>query len=517
MKFAFISFLFLINTAISSELQILHTNDLHGYFEGLNDKENSGSFSALKSKIDFHRMESYKKNIPSLLFDSGDFMEGNLYYKAADGEFNILMMKKLGFDAIALGNHDFLMGEEHLNNLLYKNSLPLVSSNFIFLDKYTSIKENILPYRIYSVSGKKIAVIGGTTNEKFYSWLVPNTKTLSPIEEINKTAKKLRKQNIDIIIALTHIGLPQDKKLVTSSSEIDLVVGGHTHTTLNRPVYMKNKKSKLIPIVQAGEHGRFLGNLVFNLDTKKVSSYELIPIKKSDGGNKEIEELIIKAKHNLEEIFGFGFLDKVIGETKISLLSRGQRESFWEVYFTLSMQEHLNADIGINAFEFFGSTQHSGLITRRKIRQFYPRFFELEGNTDGWYPYRVEIKGKWVKRLISLVVKYYAPMIITGLDFDLKTFFNNGKKIYKIENILFKGAPLNDNAIYSMAIPEGIFRGITKVLPITKKIVKNSKKAELNIWEVVEEKILKKPVVEESDLEFINYNVLDSLTYTEKD
>jgi 2',3'-cyclic-nucleotide 2'-phosphodiesterase (5'-nucleotidase family) len=130
------------------------------------------------------------------------------------------------------------------------------------------------------VDGIKIGIIGLTTDEIVYKWRFEKGLVTNPFDSAQKYEQILKDRKNDVIIALTHIGLFNDTRMVTRSKYIDLVVGGHSHDALFKEKYVKNRLDKEIPIVQTGAHTKYLGRMIVDVEKGrplKIVKYELIP------------------------------------------------------------------------------------------------------------------------------------------------------------------------------------------------------------------------------------------------
>ena len=259
-----------LNSGHAITIQILTTGDLHSYFKASKHHLNEGGYVAVKNTLDHLRNEAQLHGIQTLTLDSGDFSEGQIYYLAGKGSYTFQIHDRVGYDAIALGNHDFYIGLEQLDDLLgrVKMNTPILSANIIVDNKYSEIKQSITPYKELEIAGKKIAILGLTTTDIFYQWFIRDGAKFENIHSAAaKYTKLLRERGNDIIIGLTHIGLSKDIELARFNKNFDVIVGGHSHTELARPTYVKHG-SKQIPIVHTGSHGKYIGRSLLNIDDK---------------------------------------------------------------------------------------------------------------------------------------------------------------------------------------------------------------------------------------------------------
>ena len=260
------------------KITILHTNDIHSHIEPFpNDHSeypNKGGFERRSTIIN----QIKKENPNTLLFDAGDIFQGTPYFNFYGGEIEFKLMSLLGYDAVTIGNHDFDNGINGLDKQLPNAKFDIISSNYDF--KNTILESKVSDYKIYNKSGIKIGVFGlGIELEGLVSKdLYKETKYLDPIDIANDTAKKLKEtENCDLVICLSHLGYKYEKfpnkvsdlNLAKSTKNIDLIIGGHTHTFMNKPVVVKNNVGNDVLINQVGCFGLYLGRIDFSFDNDK--------------------------------------------------------------------------------------------------------------------------------------------------------------------------------------------------------------------------------------------------------
>lgn len=507
MQFSVYFFLFslLFSAAQAEVLQILHTNDLHGHFEGLNDEAKRGGYAQLKAKITQLKVAAGKRGVETLVLDGGDFSEGSIFYKAGNGLNTFKMMELMEYDAIALGNHDYLMGPKRLEEILSQVNVPLVAANVVINPLMNASRKSIQSYRILEKGNLKIAIIGGTTNEIFYKWLFKGNIFSNPIQAINRQAHFL-KGKADLVIALTHIGLEMDKKLAAKSHSIDLIVGGHSHTQLDAALMIPNKNSKAIPVVQTGDHGKFLGELIIDVDHQhqvKVLSYKLHPIFQAAEKNSKIEDYTKKTRDDFKQVYGENYLTEVLGNSSIAMSASGKLgQIFWTGWMTKAIQEEVKADIAINSLEFFGIDQTAGPITREKLLSFYPRYFDIE-RLEGWHIYTSQMSGHWLSLIIKICRSKNRHTFFTGLKFDLMPDHNGELEAV---NLNINGVEIEPFKMYKVAIPEGHFRGATAIVPVIERIFNQATDTGIGIVDAVANRIKDVGTIE------IDLGTLDDVT-----
>lgn len=259
-------------------LTVLHTNDLHSRLEPF--PENSGSLSGLGGAAARAALirEIREKEPHVLLVDAGDIFQGTPYFNLYHGEPEIKLMSRMGYDAVTMGNHDFDAGVEGFARQLAHATFPVVISNYDFTG--TALEGKTIPYFIVRKGGMKIGLLGlgieleGLVAPAMYG----ATKYLDPVMTGRRVSAYLKKERqCDLVICLSHLGYAyassriSDVVLAGETEYIDLIIGGHTHTFLERPEVVRNRLGKEVLIHQVGWAGVRLGRLDFRLDSKNSS------------------------------------------------------------------------------------------------------------------------------------------------------------------------------------------------------------------------------------------------------
>ena len=259
-----------------TKIVILHTNDVHSHIEPFpdNDPKYAGLGGAARRASLIQQIRNEEENV--LLLDAGDVFQGTPYFNLYEGEIDFKLMSLMQYDACTIGNHDFDNGIEGFNRMLPHAKFPFLNTNYDF--SKTILKGKIKPYKIFIKEGIKIGVFGvgveldGLVDKKLYK----ETKYSDPVIAANKTADILKnKEQCDLIICLSHLGYKyksdqiSDLKLASSTKYIDLIIGGHTHTSLDKPTKIKNLDGEITLINQVGWAGVNIGRLNYFVNNSK--------------------------------------------------------------------------------------------------------------------------------------------------------------------------------------------------------------------------------------------------------
>jgi 5'-nucleotidase/UDP-sugar diphosphatase len=478
-----------ISNAEARLIQILHTNDTHSFLDGATHTSKVGGTARLKSLVDYYKGEGQKSGMKSLVLDGGDFLEGNIYYMADQGMKSFEAHNNVGYNMVALGNHDYMMGAAEMDKMLGKLNLnfSFLAANVHVGPQFPNLRDKLQPYKEITIDGIKIAVLGLTTADFLYSWRMEDSKITDPFKAAEDYEEILKKRNNDFIIALTHIGVKKDQKLAKKTSYIDLIVGGHSHTALYKELYETNKKNIPVPIVQAGKHTEYLGRLVVDLvkgQPLKVISYELVPVT-IDKEDTQVKNIIEDANINLADTYGEDWLKEKIGYSDLKPKDpSGSRK--WAYYIADALREKAGTDMAIHAPPMNGENYPVGEITRRTILNSIPRVFELN-DPAGWSIYTAKIKGIWLKLVFETLASFGEPLAYSGIEMKfMKTPFG-----IKIGRAYINGKKINPFKVYTVAFTEGIIRGAVEISAKTKILLRHPEKTEDRIWQTLQERVIR--------------------------
>ena len=472
-------------------VQILHTNDTHSFLDSTHHNKEEGGASRMKSLMDYYKDKARAEGVQTLTLDGGDFMEGNIYYMADKGLKTFQVHNQMGYDAVAIGNHDYMMGAKGFDDILANTDLNfgLLAANVKSGPMHENIRRKISPYKEFEIDGMKIAIIGLTTSDFFFSWILEGSTISNPISAAQKYEELLKKRNNDFIFALTHIGVNRDLKLAKKTKHIDLVVGGHSHTALFEPLYETNKSGRDVPVVQAGFHSQYLGRLIIDLEKGKplkVVSYELVPVRFT-AEDQEIKSMVQDIDDELANIYGEGWLNEKISESELQEDDKsGSRK--WAYFIADALREKTGSDVAMHVSSMNGENYPVGTITRRDLINSIPRAFELN-DVYGWNIYTTKVSGSMLKLVCETLAHFGQPLSFSGMTIDwIKTPFGS-----KIAQARINGKRINPFKEYTVAFTEGIVRGAVEISPKTKMILRDPKRTPFKIWQTLEEKLRRDP------------------------
>ena len=273
-------YMLLLFTAVGAyaqkHLEVLHTNDTHSCIMPLNPNL---ADTAVAGRGGFLRRvamikEERAKNPDLLLIDSGDFSQGSPFYTMFKGDVEVGLMNLMGYDVVTIGNHEFDFGLENMARIFKMAKFPVVCANYDFTG--TCVEGLVKPYVIIKRNGLKIGLFGLSPQ---LEGLVDLSKCkgvtyLDPVEVGNRVAAELKHdKRCDVVICVSHLGWLRpdemgDQKLLASSKDIDLVLGGHSHSYFKALRYVNNANGKAVPVDQNGKNAMYVGKLTLSFDKK---------------------------------------------------------------------------------------------------------------------------------------------------------------------------------------------------------------------------------------------------------
>ena len=466
MKRTFFKSVFLIAaillTACQSDnnpvITIVHTNDTHSQVEPKTSKDKSQGGVVERASL----IEMVKAQDPSMLYlDAGDMVQGSPYFNIYDGEVEMLAMNKQNLIASTLGNHEFDNGLDFLANMLVKADFPLISCNY--LCDGTPIEKYIKRSMTFVHNGVKIGLTGVTVdpNDLIFTRNWEGITYLDPSESANKVAAELRADGCDLVILLSHVGYWDDdeygdRKIAIASKDIDLIIGGHTHTNLENGIKLENANGKPIWITQTGAKYEPIGKISIQMkksaDKNRKYEVEDIIIEKLHAEDydlsqygKEMTEFIAPYKDSLQAkmatVIGQA-PETMVADRPQSLLSNFTADALMELG---TRAYNKKMDVGIMNVGGLRSDLDKGDVTLGTMYRIFP--FE---NTLTI----LELKGEYLEKLFKSIAGKKLEGL-AGVNITLET--HNDKT--EATKILVGGKPINPNRTYYIATIDYLAEG----------------------------------------------------------
>lgn len=433
------------------ELVILHTNDHHGYCWS---QDNKGGLAKQLTVI--KQVRKNHKNV--LLLSAGDVNTGAPEADLFQGEPSFRGMNLMKFDAMVLGNHEF---DHDLSAIKKQESLaqfPFLAANIY--DKKTG-QRIFLPYIIKKSGRLRVALFGLTTEktpEIVHEKNVENLEFRNPIDEAKKIIPELKKR-ADFIIALTHLGYYPtepptlltsegigDIKLAKANPEIDVIVGGHSHTLLKEPVEIQSGEEKTL-IVQAFQYAKNIGEMHLKVDGDHIENYEYMmheldeKVAEDSEMTAALEPYLTKARASF---------DRIVGELKVAL--DGQRENVRSRETNLGnlisdvIRKQTKADAALQNGGGIRASIEKGRVTYGDILRAFPFNNQIVV---------LKLRGTELLEALNRSASLARPaggfLQVSGVSFVIKK--------NRVENVRVHGSPLELDKVYTVATSDFMAQG----------------------------------------------------------
>lgn len=251
-------------------LTIVHTNDTHSQIDPAVSRKGGmqGGVTERAAMLEYLRA---KEDADLLYFDAGDMVQGSPYFNIFKGELEVLCMNQQHLLATTFGNHEFDNGLEGIHEMLSKAEFPLICCNYHC--EGTLVENLVLPSMTLSCHGVKVGITGVSVAPEglIFARNWAGIRYEDPIGAANREAEALRRQGCDLVIVLSHLGYEAapkpdhknalDSDLAKASRDIDLIIGGHSHTNIERGVQFTNQKGLPVFVTQTGGKGAPMGYL----------------------------------------------------------------------------------------------------------------------------------------------------------------------------------------------------------------------------------------------------------------
>ena len=433
------------STEKADEFVILFTNDFHSQIEPLSKEEtynaDRGGIKRIKALVDSVR--AAEKTV--YLVDAGDFVQGTYYFSLLNGAVEMDIIDELAYDVRTLGNHEFDKKMTCLNDMLTWSKAPVVASNYDFTK--TSLATRIEPSMIIEKNGLKVGFIG--LNVKLDNLVAPSSREgvewQNAINVADNLAQDLRNRGADIVIALSHLGYEKnstevyyDRGIALNTRNIDMIIGGHSHTFLNYADFVKNQDNESVPVVQTGSKGICLGyaKVKLNQNGQPYFTYKLIPVKnhldnKLDAEfSKMIDDYSASVDVKMKEVIGTCPQAIRKGSPESPLYNITGDALIWMA------KEYMDVDADVSIYNSGGLRAEisAGNLTVGDIYAVYP-FDNLLSI--------VTMSGSDLKTLFNYVASSGGLPVNSGVKLVIK---NN-----KVQSVTVNGQSIDNNKTYTVA------------------------------------------------------------------
>ena len=448
------------STLAAGRIQILHTNDIHGHLDitdtvqGGTTSFSQGGLIAMAQQIERLRAKAPDR---TLLVDAGDAWQGTYISNENKGQAITQIMSLLGYDAQAVGNHDFDWGQDVLKQRTQEASFPFLCANCV--DASGAVPAYLKPYAVKDLGIVKVAMIGlilPTAASIIKDTSIAGMRFL-PLEQSVRKYLPEMKQQADLMIAITHVGLepliPEgDRALATAVPELDVIVGGHSHTALRAATTVGNTV-----IVQTGAYTANLGDLELAIDpaTKKVSavptrSNELIPIASIAGPKSDLVQKV-QAIVDERKAVGKEYTERVVGTLKSALdnprAECGLGNMIADGLLEYGRQQNWKSDVAFYNMAGVRASLPAGQITYGQLYQVLP-FTNVVMNLD--------LTGKQLKSVFEAASGSAGRLHVGGAAW---TYHFENPAGSRLLSATVGGQPVDDARIYHIVTIDYLFGG----------------------------------------------------------
>ncbi len=299
-----------VQSTQSQTITLLHVNDTHSHLDAFGPKDSNlnGTIGGIaKAATVINGIRASEPNV--LLLHAGDVFQGDLFFNKYFGVPELKMMRQMGFDAMAVGNHEFDLGPSVLNDVLTTafadGSFPVLSAN-LDMSAYPALATWVQASTMKTVAGVKIGIFGMT---------VPGNPTNMPAPVViqddivgiaQQTASSLRASGAQVVICLSHLGVYLDKIVATYVQGIDFIIGGHDHLLFEQPIPVRGVYGQTTHIFQAGEHYRFIGKLRFTVQDgqARIVNYATLALDSSVPAEPTVQSTVDVLKAGIVQQYG---------------------------------------------------------------------------------------------------------------------------------------------------------------------------------------------------------------------
>jgi len=459
-------FLLSLNIALGYELTILHSNDIHGKIDAIEYQQGQKPLGGWARRVGLIKdIKSKTKN--TLVLDAGDLYQGSVYYELFDGMPDMSFLDSAGYDAICVGNHELDKGIESFENLTKMTKTPFVAANLEFKKNFY-LNGKIKSHITKDYEGYRVGVIGMTTPEFKHISAYSDEIELRNYQKTLQFLVDYLRNDVDLLVLLSHSGIEKDIETAKNISGLDVIVGGHSHTFMEKPFYV-NKPDRKTLVVQDGEFGIKLGRLDIDFDENGIRkySYKLIPLDENVPTDPKTEKKVAELNSDINLI-----KNQKIGTTLVDLdlrkesLSKGLTNSGALVIKAIT-KTCPDADIVmLNSGTIRGNKIiPKGKITKMDIIEMLPFSNKIV---------LVELKGRDIKSLLENSARRFpsnnsAFLQTKGISYtiavksepqilstDLEKVTKEGNRI---KNVTINNEKLEEDAVYKVLTTDYLFSG----------------------------------------------------------
>lgn len=432
---------------------ILHTSDIHSHFSGKDNAFGLGGVARLGTLL----YEQRRAKMNTVVIDSGDFSEGSIQYTFNHGYSTLKIMDLLNYDAIVLGNHDWLMGPRELYTSLDRSgvTLPLVSANLTKteFEKDRDIKKFLQPYVIKDFPGLKIGILGLSTFQFIFDGFFAPVKIQDPDTVTQSWVDTLKqKEKCDVVLVVSHLGFLADQRLAKKIKGIDAIVGGHSHILLRRP-FSENG----VPIFHVGKWGHYVGQYDFEFENKKtqLKNFSLLPVQGQVVSDPMIDYLVAENADGLDRQWQMKLREKILTSEKDLALKDFKSDSIVGHWVADAIRDFAKTDLAFENPSYVSRDIFQGETTLGDFFNIFPHIFNPQ-TQKAWTIKTFKITGSYLKVLMSAVFRAGIYLRLSNASAVLDHY----KSINQVREFKIGGKDVSPRQIYSVAGTNGVLEAI---------------------------------------------------------
>lgn len=460
-----------VKTSKVQELTIFHTNDIHSHFRGpKTDPFGLGGLARVKTLLDRLRASTTH----SLTLDAGDWSESGWYYSVDSGANMLQMLDQLGYDAVALGNHDFLAGPTQILERveLVNPSFPVLAANLdssLFADAIR-FDQATPKSTIKTVGSLKVGIIGLTTFEFLYDSYVAPVVITNPIDAATRIAKQMRPQ-VDVMLVVSHNTFETNMEVARAVPGVDAVISGHSHRKIPKAVLVQNA-GRDVAVVETNEWAKFLGELKLTVDTSthtvKYKDWVLHPVSADIAEDPAIKQFIEEQDQKLNIKFGQD-VQAVVAKSDFLIQGNGDAENPIGNLAARAYRVVTGADLALEEVSLTANAVPSGDVTLMDLHDVMPHIYDAKTQKE-WKVLVWNAKGSDLQFIINVFYQVSGLMPLGNpfgwlsadgavIDWDpaASLALAPGLKLKTvIREIKIGGKQLDPSATYRVAMTEGL-------------------------------------------------------------
>ncbi len=447
-------------SADAQKLVLIGTNDTHSQIDPTDDDNMGG---VLRRKVVVDSIRAANPNV--VLIDMGDPVQGTMYFNLYKGEVENMVMDALGYDIRILGNHDFDNGVAELARNLKSVKSDLITTNYRITDP--ELAPLFRPYVVKEFDGNKVAFIGinlrpkGMISEGNYD----GVEYMDAMKAANSTAWHLKhNEGVDMVIALTHIGYAptgtgtSDTELAKASEDIDIIMGGHSHTLIDpanaewsEPWMLETADDDKVLVTQSGKSGKRVAVVEIDLDTKKTD-YKVIPIDKrlDDRVDAELDAMIEPYRKGVTEV-----MNKPVGRSSMVLDKESDELINFVADFVRDRGRQLDERVDF------------AIMNKGGIRRGLPKGTITQGQIQSMLPFNnkvvvLEISGKDLLETFGVMTKTDGNGVSSEIQVDYEPLSD------RITRATINGKDIDRDSTYYVATIDYLANGGDYMEPLTR-------------------------------------------------